>query len=362
MSNQTETAGMGARAELAREIRQFQELSASLSRAEAARAGIPFTDKQVLDFLAGDGPSTAGHLAELTGLTTGAVTGMLNRLEESGAITRERDAADGRRVIVRLAPGAGSGRPDDARGGAWGEVADDYDESQAAVLVAFVKRCNALARARIAQMRETDSGESGVHAAPRSGVSVGQLNVDAAGIALRLHSDSELLSLFKAHFQGPMPELKVDVGNVAIRYPHRLLLLPGRKRAADVTLSGAVPWRISIRGNASSIAADLAHLDLTELEVEGGSSEIRLELPAPARVVPVKISGAASAVTITRPAGVAARVRLRGRSSALQFDGQQYVSLGGDQWLQSREYDFDAPSYQFDLRGAVSQLTIETVG
>lgn len=361
MSSHTETAGTGARGELAREIRQFQELSASLYRAEAARAGIPFTDKQVLDFLAVEGPSTAGRLAELTGLTTGAVTGLLNRLEESGAITRERDAADGRRVIVKLAPGAGGRRAADAPGGAWGEVADAYDDAQASVLVAFVKRCNALTRARIAHMREADSGESGVYAAPLSGISVGQLTVDAAGVALRLHSDTELLSLYQARFEGPMPEVKVDAGNVAIRYPRRMLLLPGRKRAADVTLSGAVPWRIAIRGDASAIAAELTHLDLAELEVEGGSSEIHLGLPVPARVVPVKISGAASAVTIRRPAGVAARVRLRGRSSALHFDGQWYVSRGGDQWLQSPEYDLDAPSYQVDLRGAVSQVTIETV-
>src|SRR5215469_15767966 len=63
------------------------------------------TDLQVMDILESTGPSTAGQLADLTGLTTGAITGMLNRLEEVGLVRRERDPNDGRRVIVRLEKG-----------------------------------------------------------------------------------------------------------------------------------------------------------------------------------------------------------------------------------------------------------------
>ena len=351
MSSQAEPVGRGARDELAGEISQFQGLSTSLYRAHAAREGIPVTDKQVLDLLSGVGPSTAGQLAEHTGLTSGAVTGLLNRLEESGAIMRERDAADGRRVIVKLVPRANDGHPTNASGRVWGEVTDAYDDAQVMVLLAFVKRCNALTRTQISQLRETESGESGTSSAPLAGVTVGHLSFDAAGVTLRMRSDDQLLSLYEARFEGPMPELKVDAGNVAIRYPRRMLPLPGRKRAVDLLLGGAVPWRIVTQGKASEITADLTQLNLVALEVEGGSSEIRLALPTPSRAVPIKISGAASAVTITRPEGVAARVRLRGRASVLDFDGQRYVNHGDDQWLQSPGYDSGAPSYQFDLRG-----------
>src|SRR5262252_5851511 len=89
--------------ELARELRQFHGLSASFYRAAATRIGMTVTDMQVIDLLESTGPATAGQLAELTGLTTGAITGMLNRLEETGLVRRERDPNDGRRVIVRLA-------------------------------------------------------------------------------------------------------------------------------------------------------------------------------------------------------------------------------------------------------------------
>jgi DNA-binding MarR family transcriptional regulator len=46
------------------------------------------------------GPATPGWLAEMTGLSTGAVTGMVDRLERAGYATRAQDPHDRRRVIV----------------------------------------------------------------------------------------------------------------------------------------------------------------------------------------------------------------------------------------------------------------------
>lgn len=46
------------------------------------------------------GPATAGWLAEMTGLSTGAITGVVNRLERSGYAVREQDPQDRRKVIV----------------------------------------------------------------------------------------------------------------------------------------------------------------------------------------------------------------------------------------------------------------------
>src|SRR6476660_473233 len=59
--------------ELARELRQFNGLGASFFRAAAARIGMTVTDMQVIDILQTGGPMTAGQLADLTGLTTGAI-------------------------------------------------------------------------------------------------------------------------------------------------------------------------------------------------------------------------------------------------------------------------------------------------
>src|SRR6266702_1076257 len=57
--------------ELAREFRQFNGLGASFFRAAAARLGMTVTDMQVMDILDSTGPTTAGQLADFTGLTTG---------------------------------------------------------------------------------------------------------------------------------------------------------------------------------------------------------------------------------------------------------------------------------------------------
>ena len=62
--------------------------------------GVNPTDFGSLCLLLLHGPAPAGRLAELTGLTTGAVTGVIARLEKGGFVRREVDPADRRKVIV----------------------------------------------------------------------------------------------------------------------------------------------------------------------------------------------------------------------------------------------------------------------
>jgi DNA-binding MarR family transcriptional regulator len=64
------------------------------------------TDVRCLDLIGRLGPLTAGRLAEESGLTTGAVTFILDRLEEAGMVVRRRDTEDRRRVWVEIVPQA----------------------------------------------------------------------------------------------------------------------------------------------------------------------------------------------------------------------------------------------------------------
>jgi DNA-binding MarR family transcriptional regulator len=73
------------------------------SQAVADRLGINSTDLECLDHIS-RGPLTAGRLAELTGLTTGAITGVVDRLERAGLARRERDAEDRRKILVNVLP------------------------------------------------------------------------------------------------------------------------------------------------------------------------------------------------------------------------------------------------------------------
>ena len=63
--------------------------------------GISGSDLECLDFLNLEGRVTAGRLAEVTGLTTGAITGVVDRLEKAGLVRRERDAETGARCLSR---------------------------------------------------------------------------------------------------------------------------------------------------------------------------------------------------------------------------------------------------------------------
>lgn len=83
-----------------RNLRSFV-IEMLVSNFEAAdAAGLNPTDLGCLCLLLLDGPSPAGHLAEATGLTTGAVTGVIDRLEDSGFARRVVDPTDRRKVIV----------------------------------------------------------------------------------------------------------------------------------------------------------------------------------------------------------------------------------------------------------------------
>jgi len=62
--------------------------------------GVNANDFASLCLLLLHGPAPAGRLAALTGLTTGAVTGLVDRLERAGLVRRELDPADRRKVII----------------------------------------------------------------------------------------------------------------------------------------------------------------------------------------------------------------------------------------------------------------------
>lgn len=64
------------------------------------KAGLSGTDHKYLGFLLKDGAMTAGELANLTGLTTGAVTGLIDRFEKRKLVKRKFAEDDRRKVIV----------------------------------------------------------------------------------------------------------------------------------------------------------------------------------------------------------------------------------------------------------------------
>jgi DNA-binding MarR family transcriptional regulator len=64
------------------------------------RAGFSGTDHRYLGFIMEKGQMTAGDLAALSGLTTGAVTGLIDRFEKKKLVKRQISKEDGRKVII----------------------------------------------------------------------------------------------------------------------------------------------------------------------------------------------------------------------------------------------------------------------
>ncbi len=81
--------------------RQLSAATIMFHQTVADCLGLNATDHKCLDLLATAGPLTAGELADRTGLTTGAITSAIDRLERAGYARRVDDPRDRRRVIVR---------------------------------------------------------------------------------------------------------------------------------------------------------------------------------------------------------------------------------------------------------------------
>src|SRR5512134_2060779 len=87
-----------------REVRRMTAQSVLISQAVSERFGLSSSDLECLDLALLSGGATAGEFAKVTGLTTGAITGVIDRLERAGYVRREKDPTDRRKVIVRARP------------------------------------------------------------------------------------------------------------------------------------------------------------------------------------------------------------------------------------------------------------------
>lgn len=80
--------------------RKYSDTSILMHEAIARKAGLTGTDHKYLGLLIQKGEMTAGELSKLTGLTTGAVTGLIDRLEKKDLAKRQLDKNDRRKIII----------------------------------------------------------------------------------------------------------------------------------------------------------------------------------------------------------------------------------------------------------------------
>ncbi|GAB2730850.1 MarR family winged helix-turn-helix transcriptional regulator [Kitasatospora kifunensis] len=142
-------------AELRAESRRYIASYVLFNQAVADHLGLHPTDVQCLNLLSLEpGPVTTGRIAELTGLTSGSATRLVDRLEKAGYLTRERDTHDRRRVLVQLVPAAMA-----RFGELWRELSTDWDElfardseQELKLLIRHMRRTTELSHRQIAKL------------------------------------------------------------------------------------------------------------------------------------------------------------------------------------------------------------------
>ncbi|MEU6284627.1 MarR family winged helix-turn-helix transcriptional regulator [Streptomyces sp. NPDC047028] len=136
--------------------RRYMASYALFNQAVADRIGLHPTDLQCLNLLTLERePVTTGRVAELTGLTTGSATRLVDRLERAGYVVRRRDDADRRRVLVATVPEriAEFGRMWESLSGDWSALFDDLDDTELATIVRHMERTVDFSGTQIARLR-----------------------------------------------------------------------------------------------------------------------------------------------------------------------------------------------------------------
>lgn len=135
-------------AELDHAVQDNGNTNVLMVHAIAQHVGLSATEFECASLIQDDGPFTAGELARRCHITTGGMTGMIDRLEKRGFVKRESDPKDRRRVLVRAIDNK------EAREKvtklyaplqkSFNELVDSYSDEQLAVVVDFMRKANAM--------------------------------------------------------------------------------------------------------------------------------------------------------------------------------------------------------------------------
>jgi DNA-binding MarR family transcriptional regulator len=352
-------------------MRMLAVESSFFLHAVADSLGMGTTDFACLIVLLVDGPVSAGGLAERTGLTTGAITGLVDRLERAGWVERVSDPSDRRRVIVEAVTArADAMRPfiepmlRDAAG-----VEATFAATELDTILGFVDQSVDMLARQVRRLRGYDSpGEDalddaarpGVTRVPLEGVVHGRLEVRSTGVDLTVTVADIGDSLCVVDFGEFPATVTVHDGRVDVSRSAR-----GRWRARDrtgqIVLNRDVVWDVSLRDGASRVDIDLRGCVLSSLAIAGGASTTELRLPRPPGRVPIRLSGGASRVRATRPAGVPVTARVRGGAVSFKVDGAVLNAKGGSSGF-GREVAAGEGVYEFEIRGGASSVEVVEEG
>jgi DNA-binding MarR family transcriptional regulator len=142
--------------ELSMASRRYLAAYVLFNQAVADHLGLHPTDVQALSLLtAAPGPVTVKQLADMTGLTTGSATRLVDRLQRGGYVIRTPDEQDRRRVLVAPVPEriAQVTAVWDDLGEGWQELLDYHTDEELEVITRHMRRAHDLSHAQMDRLR-----------------------------------------------------------------------------------------------------------------------------------------------------------------------------------------------------------------
>jgi DNA-binding MarR family transcriptional regulator len=126
--------------------------------------GVTGVERKCLDILARRGPMTAGAIAEHTGLTSGAVTGLVDRLRAAGYVDRATDPQDRRRALISLRPDTRLNQVMPMVFGPLGQdmaaLTSSYSQEELLAISDFLRRTTDILQTHTARINHAPQGEA----------------------------------------------------------------------------------------------------------------------------------------------------------------------------------------------------------
>ena len=350
-----------------RALRRVNLQGSFFGQTVAIRFGLSESDIETLEALIDMGATTAGRLSELTGLTSGAVTRVIDRLEQAGFVRRVPDPADRRRVIVEAIPEkvAAVQATLNRVGSASADEIGRYTDAQLALITDFLTRMEQITRDEATTLRENPGGGDGAadaevagseHSAPLGGLASARLHVRSGLSSLRLRPGADERELYRAAFEGATPQVRLRDGRVLVQY--RGIPFDWRKRSATLGLNTTIPWTIEAMGGIQRVEADLRTVDVRKFDLVGGTERIQIELGAPRGEVPIRIVGGAKTIRLERPRGVPVQLKVVGSTGAATVDGLKLGKRGGESTLVSPGWDRARDRISLEVVGGSKSIEI----
>lgn len=352
----------------------------------AEHLGLNATDLRCLELVIADPGLTPSRLADSAGITSGAATGVLDRLERAGYVTRRPDPADRRSVTVMpvaarvpeivdaLAPFAAS----------VDGLLEACSPTDRKAIRGFLVEAGRIVDTETARLRAgTRGGFVGdrfsaplgdatrgrlrfTSGAPRLALNIAPLGPRANARIIAETSASRLEfagaaptdDLVLATFDGPRPDVRSAGGVVTIRY-RRQATAAFSTRKARIALNGSIPWTIELDGGITDLTGSLEDVSLERLDVDGGANHVRLELPRPNGTATVRIGGVVSQARFRRPSGVPVAVRMAGGVSRLRIDGGRRAQVSGQRRYVGPGFADSPDRYELEVVGGASELTVD---